>query len=156
MILKDLVRFIGLLAGNYFVGLCRGFYGFFFKLWSSCISFSSSAIASMGFDSEFGFGWIIYSFYFLFQNCFSYIEGFSGIYLNLEFDQIGYWWFSWIRYIECIGFLLSCLSLKKDQIKTTCFYWSSLIMDLLCKLYNILLIWKCSGVSSWYYWWLSC
>lgn len=91
MILKDLVRFIGLLAGNFFVGLCRGFYGFFFKLWSSCISFSSSAIASMGFDSEFGFGWIIYSFYFLFQNCFSYIEGFSGIYLNLEFDQIGYW-----------------------------------------------------------------
>lgn len=51
----------------------------------------------MDFDLEFGFGWIIYSwFYFIFQNCFSYIEGFSGIYLNLEFDQIGYWWFSWI------------------------------------------------------------
>lgn len=61
----------------------------------------------MDFDLEFGFGWIIYSwFYFIFQNCFSYIEGFSGIYLNLEFDQIGYWWFSWIGYIECIGLLL--------------------------------------------------
>lgn len=45
MILKDLVRFIGFLAGNFFVSLCRGFYGIFFKLWSSCIGFSSSAIA---------------------------------------------------------------------------------------------------------------
>ena len=61
-----------------------------------------------------------------------YIEGFSGIYLNLGFNRIGNWWFCWIWFIDGGprggggGTDIECIvlfwSLKIKRISSLC-YW---------------------------------